>query len=303
MLVSFKRITQFGWQGFSRNKSLTAQVIFIMMVAVFVVTFLFLFKQVSVFLIEETQAKVDISVYFKKDTTEDKILELKEQLVNFSEKIEAVSYTSSEEAYEVFIQGHNSDSFFLDALEQVDGNPFLASLDIKATSPEQYSYVASFLEENVFSDLVEKVSYNQSKGVIDKLFEITSNIELAGMALSVFFALLVVLVTFNTIRLSITSSKRELSTRRLVGASNWFIRGPFLVQSALYAIFAVIIFDAIFLAVALFLNSQLKALLLDFNLLRYLQSNFLVLLLMQIVFCLVLATASSWLAVRKYLKI
>ena len=60
MFTSFKRILKFGAQGFWRNKGLSAQVIFIMMVAVFAVTFSFFFRQLSYFLIEEAQKKVDI---------------------------------------------------------------------------------------------------------------------------------------------------------------------------------------------------------------------------------------------------
>ena len=75
MFTSIKRILKFGWQGFSRNKGLGFQVIFIMIIVVSFVTAIFLFTELSVFLIEKTQDKVDISVYFKKDVAEGSILE------------------------------------------------------------------------------------------------------------------------------------------------------------------------------------------------------------------------------------
>ena len=133
---------------------------------------------------------------------------------------------------------------------------------------------------------------------------VISNIKKAGMGLTVFFALLASLITFNTIKLSIFSLKREITTRKLVGADNWFIRGPFLAQAVLYVITALIIFDALFLGLILFLNSQLKPLLLDFDLLNSLViQKGIILALIQVFFTLIVALVSSWFAVRKYLKV
>lgn len=303
MLITLKRISRFGWQGFWRSKGLSLQVIFIMLVAVFVVSFLFFFQQASSFLIAEAQKKVDISVYFKKGTPEARILEVKDSIAELSEQVKKVEYISESEAREIFVQKHEGDDLYLRALEQVEGNPFFASLDILAESPAQYAFIASFLEEEPFASIIEKVSYNRNKAVINKLFAIASNVQRVGIALGAFFAVLAGLITFNTIKLSILASGRDISTKRLVGASNWFIRGPFVAQALLYAFCAVVFFDILFLVLSLFLNSQLKPLLLDFNLLNSLKENGLWLLLLQLGFAALLAVGSACLAVRKYLKV
>ena len=303
MCTSFKRILKFGWQGFWRNKALSAQVIFIMMITVFVLTSLFVFKQISGFMIEEAQKKVDVSVYFKKEVVESRILEVKEKIETFSNEIERVDYVSTESAKESFIEKHKDDALYMTALANVEGNPFFASLNISAKTSDQYAYIASFLEEAPYVSLIEKVSYNKNREVIDKLFGIASNIEKGGLVLSIFFAILVLLITFNTVKLSIFSSKREIATRKLVGASNWFIRGPFLVQSILYALASVIIFDVIFVGFVVFLNSKMQTLFLDFNLVSVLKSNGLYLILVQLVCTISLGAVSSFLASRKYTKI
>lgn len=302
MLTSFKRILKFGWQGFWRNKNLSVQVIFVMAVVVFTITSLFLFEQMTNFLIEQSQRKVDISVYFKKDALEDKIFELKQELANLSDQVESVSYISSEEAKETFIEKHQDDKFYLEALSQVEQNPFLPSLNIKAFSSESYAFIASFLQERQASDSIEKVSYSKNKQVIEQLFYITSNVKKAGLVGAIAIALLVILITFNTIKLTIFSLRDEITTSRLVGASNWFISGPFLVQSILYALLSVIIFDIIFVGVATFLSVKLQTLFLDFSLINVLKSNGLYLLLAQLGATLFLGCLSSWLASRKYLK-
>ncbi len=302
MLTSFKRILKFGWQGFWRNKALSLQVIFIMGVVVFAISFIFLFEQIGNFLIAQSEKKVDISVYFKKDATEETILNLKQELITFIDQVKAVDYISKQEANEIFTEKHKDDKFYLEALSQVQEEPFLASLNIKAFSSDQYAFIDNFLKSKEGDNIIEKVSYSKNKEVINQLFYITSNVKKAGLAGGVAIALLVILITFNTIKLTIISIKDEITTSRLVGASNWFIRGPFLVQSILYAVASVIIFDVIFVGFVIFLNNKTQTLFLDFNLVSVLKSNGAYLLLAQVICTIFLGVISSSLASRKYLK-
>lgn len=303
MFINLKRIFRFAWQSFSRNKGLSLQVLFIMAVAVFTLTSLFIFKDLSNFLIAKAEKKVDISVYFKKDTKEDEILLVREGLSNFSKEIENIDYVSKEKAKEIFLERHKDDPLYLEALKEVEENPFLSSLDIKAKNPALYAQISNFLTEGPFQVLVEKVSYYQSEKVIERLFALTSNIKTAGLFLSFFLIILVFLITFNTVKLTIFAFRDEISTMRLVGASSWFIRGPFLIQGFLYGILSILTVDVLFLLSFAFLNSDLQTWLFDFNLLEYFQKNFLTLLLWQILFAFLLGGISSFLAIRRYLKI
>jgi len=303
MLTSLKRILKFGWQSFSRNKGLSFQVIFIFSLAVLTITSLFLFRGLSNFLIAEAQKKVDISVYFKKDTTEPEILQIEEELYEFSPQIKSVYYVSREQAQEIFLQKHQDDPFYLQALEEVGGNPFLASLNIKARSPAFYAQVSNFLSVGPSQSLIEKVSYYENEKIIDKLFSLTGNVRTAGIVLSLILGILVILITFNTVRLTIFAFRDEISTMRLVGASNWFIHGPFLWQGLLYGIFGILIADLILFSTLGFLSARLENWTLGFNLLNYFKGNFLLLFLGQIVFAFALGIISSFVAVRKYLKV
>lgn len=302
MLTSFKRILKFGWQGFWRNKTLSLQVIFIMGVVVFAISFIFLFEQVGNFLIAQSEKKVDISVYFKKDASEEKMLELKQELSMLSSQVKSVDYISKQEANEIFIEKHKDDKFYLEALSQVQEEPFLASLNIKAFSSENYAFIDNFLQAKQAESFIEKVSYSKNKEVIDQLFYITSNVKKAGLVGGIAVALLVILITFNTIKLTILSIKDEITTSRLVGASNWFIRGPFLVQSVLYALFSVLLLDTIFVLFAIFLNTKMQTLFLDFNLIAVLKQNGFYLFATQLIVTVFLGAISSLLASRKYLK-
>jgi len=303
MIINIKRIIIFGWQGFLRNKGLSLAVLFVMTISILVATSLFFFNDLSLFLISKTQEKIDISVYFKKEVPEEQILEVKKQLYSFSNEIQGVDYISKEEAFEVFNQRHTGDSVYQQALEQVGENPFLPSLNIKSSSPVFYAQISSFLADGPFAFIIEKISYFENKKLIERLYSLTSNIKIFGIFLSFVLIFLVVLITFNTVKLTIFAQKEEVSTMRLVGASNWFIRGPFLLQGFLYGLAAVFICD-IFLGIAIFfLNLKLENWFLGFNFLDSLKENALVLIFGQIVFAGFLGVFSTFLAVRKYLKI
>lgn len=303
MLTNLKRILKFSWQKISRNRGLSLQVVFIMVVAIFVLTFLFIFNSLSEFLIARAQEKVDISVYFKKEVSEEQIFDIREELFKFSREIESINYVSKERAQEIFIQRHQNDPLYLAALNEVGANPFLASLNIKASSPVFYAEISSFLTEGPFQKFIEKVSYYQSKKVIDRLFAWIGIIENGGIFLGVFLIVLVFLITFNTVKLTISANQDEIATMRLVGASNMFIRGPFLIQGFLYAVFSLLIVDILLFVILGFLSDGLQAWLFEFNLLEYFRGNFLVILLWQLVFSFFLGAFSSWVAVRKYLKV
>ncbi len=302
MNTTFTRIVKFAWKDFNRSKGLTFQAIFIMAVAIFIITSFFFARGIGVLLLETVEQKVDISVYFKKDTSEDRIISVKEDLFQFTAQIESISYISREKALENFLEDHQDDTLYLAALDEVEDNPFLPSLNIKAKQPEQYAQISSFLEEDIFANLIERISYNKNKQVIDKLFSITSLVQTVGIGLSLFFALLVISITFNTIKLTILSKKQEIITSRLVGASDWFIRGPFLVQGIFYGLFAVLIVDIVLFPVILFSNNHFLSWF-DFNATTYLINNLLLILGGQLVFALILGSFSSLIAIRKHLKV
>lgn len=303
MFTPLKRIIKFGWQGFWRNKELSGQVIFIMAVAVLLGTCFFVAREIGFRLIEEAENKVDVAIYFKKEAPEESIFAVQEQLTQLKEQIKTVDYVSKTEALENFRQRHKAEPPYLSALEEVEGNPFLASLDIKATGPQYYAFISSFLEEGIFRNLIDKISYHQNKEVIDKLFSITSKVKTWGLILSLVLGVLVVLITLNTVKLSIAGSEEEIATMKLVGAPNWLVRGPFLVQGILYGVFAVLVVDSLLLATFYFLNTQLEGWFLSFNILKWFQGNFLTLVLAQLALAIMLGVISSSLAVSRYLKI
>ena len=303
MFTALKRVFKFAITDFSRNKGANFAAIFVLVVTISLVTSLFLFRGTAQFLISKVQEKVDVTAYFKKEATEEDILNVKSEISNFSSEIQDIKYISREEALQKFTEKHKNDPDLMKALEEIGDNPFLASLNIKMEFPFQYEKVSLFLQADQFSNVVEKVDYYQKKPIIDKVFSTISTINQIGIILSGILILISILVVFNTIKLAIQDSKEEINAMKLVGAPNWFIRGPFIIQGATCGLFACLISLAIFASITYFSASSLEALLPGFNIFNYFVSNFWIILSIQIGAGVILGVVSSYIVVRKYLNV
>lgn len=301
MLISFKRVINYGWKGFSRNPSQNIATLVIMVIAISFITSIFLVQGPLEFLVSLVQEKADISVYFEAEILEEDVFKVQEELSQLSE-VKEVKYISKEEALERFKEKYKDHPVLMESLEEVGGNPFLPALNVRTWEASQYQSVSRFLETGSSKDLINKVDYYERKSVIDKLFLTTFVIRRLGVILSIILVLITVLVAFNTIRLAIYSSRKEIGIMRLVGASNWFIRGPFLVQGIIVGIFATLITLLIFVPSLYFLSPKIEAFIPGFDLFTYFSQNLLYIFLVQIFAALFIGLVSSSIAIRKYLK-
>ncbi len=301
MFVLFKRIIKSGWQNFSRNPGLSLATVFIMILTISLITSLFLFREATQFLILTLEEKADISVYFKKNSEKEDIFSLKDEISKMSE-VKEVEYVSEEEALEKFIQRHKENPLLMESLSEV-GNPFLASLNIRAWQAMNYEKLANFLENSQTKDSIEKVDYYQRRPIIEKIFSITSNINRVGILASIILAIIAILVAFNTIRLAIYNLREEIQIQRLVGASNWFIRGPFLIQGIISGFLSSLITILIFLPLFNFLSPKIEIFLPGLNLFNFLIQNFWKIFSIQLLTGVFLGIFSSLIAIRRYLEV
>jgi len=302
MFTSIKRITRLGWTGFSRDGGVIATTIFILVLTISLITCLFLLRGISQILISNLQEKVDISVYFKETTTEQEILNVKAELSLVSDE-ENIKYVSKEQAFEIFTERHQDDPVLMQSLEEIAINPFLASLNIKASDAVDYQEISDFLDGAAFEESIEKVDYYQRKPVIDKIFTLTNSFKNIGIGFSVLLVFLSFLVVLNTTRLAIYNLRQEIEVQKLVGASNWFIRGPFLVQGVIAGLIAALISFVIFALGSWIFNASFGMLFADVNLWQYFIDHVLTILLLQLVAGIGLGVGSSLIAIRKYLKV
>ena len=302
MFVSLFRIIKYGVQSFLRNSWLSVSTISIMILTLFVFEGLVLFNVIGKRALMSIQEKVDISVYFKSNAPEDSILNVKRSLESLDE-VKAVEYVSREKALADFKERHKDEETIVQTLDELSDNPLLASLNVKARELNQYDTIASYLETPSLKDIVEKVTYAQNKVVIDRLSSWIRTLNQTIVALTIFLAFVAVTVTFNTIRLTIFSMSEQISIMRLVGASNGFIRGPFVVEGFIYGFVAAAISFAIFIPVIGFISPHLSSFINEVNLNSYFRENWLGILGYQLLFGLVLSIISSIIAIRRYLSV
>ncbi len=300
MLVSFKRIIKTGWKGFLRNIGLGTATIFIMVMVISLATLLFLLNSASGILISDIEKKVDISVYFKEDVLLEDIFAAELEISKIP-GVKDVEYVSKEQALERFIEKHKDDPVMMESLTEIGFNPLRASLNIEAWEISQYEQVASFLETGPFKDLID-VDYHQRKSVIDKVSAMISGVNKIGIFFSIVLGLIAILITFNAIRIAIYNSSEEISIMRLVGASNWFIRGPFLIQGIVVGFIATLIALLITFGICWGFDSRVGAVAPEISTFSLFLSNFWALLLIQLATGVGLGVVSSTIAIRKYLK-
>lgn len=300
---NFKRILKFAWQDFTRNKGNNFAAIFILVIPILLATTLFLFQGVSKYVIAQVEDKIDVTAYFKSEATEDEVLAVKNDLLNLSSEIKNVQYVSKEQALLEFTDRHKDDPDFTKALEEVGGNPFLSALNIKTEDPLQYEKVTSFLTTGPDSKFIEKVDYSQKRDTIEKVFKITSSVNRFGLILGGVLFLMAILVVLNTIKLAIDNSKEEITAMKLVGASNWFIRGPFVVQGAICGLAAFLICILISGVAVYLLSPNIVILVGGFSLAHYFIANIGIILLIQVGFGVVLGALASFVLVKSYLKV
>ncbi len=304
MLTSFKRILTFAVNDFGRNKGISIASIFVLTVTIMLVTGLFFFQGLTGYLTSQIQDKIDVTAYFKSGTAEQDILNVKDEIIKTTPSIKNVEYISQDQALATFNANHKDNPVLAKALQEVGDNPFLPSLNITTSGdPLQYAQIANVLQTSDFSKLIEKVDFSQKKDTIEKVYSITTNINIFGLIFGAILILVAILVVFNTIKLAIENSKEEISAMRIVGASNWFIRGPFVIQGIIYGIFAFIICFLISGLFAYFMASKISVVLPGFDMFDFFLANWWIFVLIQLGFGIAVGAGSALIVVKKHLEV
>ena len=302
MFTTLGRIIKSGLINFWRNGWLSTATVLIMTVALITWTSIFLSNVVLTSVLDVLAEKVDVSVYFNLDTKEPDILALKTKLESLKE-VASVKYVSTDQALEIFKNRHANDDVLLKSIQELDTNPLEASLNILAKDSAQYAAIASFLSQDQYKNIISNVNYTENKVVIDRLNNIIRVLRESGLVAGLILAFIAFLVAFNTVRLAIYSSREEITVMKLVGASNWFVRGPFIVEGVLHGMIASAFSFMVIIPGIGFLGPKLLNFLPEVNLMNYIGNNFWPLLLFQTLGGIILGVFSSWVAIRKYLKV
>lgn len=306
--IKVKRVIRAGFFSFWRNGFVSLSSILVMMVTLFVIGSTIFSGVILRSTLDQIKDKVDINVYFLTSASESDILSMKRNLEKLPEVKPPVVYVSREDALAAFKKRHETDEFTLQALDELGDNPLGAALNIKAKDPSQYESIAQFLQgKSALSadgnTIVDKVNFYQNKEAIDRLTSIINSANNLGFILTILLIGISILITFNTLRLVIYMSRDEISVMKLVGASNSYIRGPFFVAGSIYGFLSAIMTLILFYPVTLWLGDTTESFFVGFNVFSYYTKNFGEFFLIIVGSGIAIGSISSYLAVRKYLKV
>jgi cell division transport system permease protein len=305
--MSVKRMVVSGWKNFARGGAVSAATILIMTVTLSIISSLIFLSALLNFTLDAIKNKVDVTVYFVTTANEQEILAVKDRIEKLPQVV-GVSYTSADDALAIFRERHASDQLTLQALDEIGGNPLDASLSIKAKDPSEYEGIVNFLEASPALSiggvsLIDRINYAQNKDVIDRLSVAISATREAGFAVVMIFAIASILIAFATVRLAIYTSKDEIGVMRLVGASNTYVQGPFIITGVITGIVSAIIVLLLLVPATWYAGSKTAGWFGGFNLATYYNDNFPFIFLMIMSSGILLGAIASVFAIRKYLKV
>lgn len=304
--VNAKRVSRAGFVGFLRNGFVSLATILIMTITLFVIGVMLTTGAALNAVLSDLQEQVDINVYFFTDAPEESILALRDAVQELPE-VASVTYITRDEALERFRERHRDDQLTIQALDELDENPLGASLAIRAQETSQYEGIAQFLDGEAAvggeAQIIENINYFQNRAAIDRLTDIITASERFALITTIFLIAASVLIVFNTIRLAIYTTKDEISVMRLVGASDWYAQSPFIIEGGLYGFVAGLLALLSLYPLALWLGPASQAFLGSFNVLTYYVNNIGSLFLILVGTGIVLGAFSSFIAVRRYLRL
>ncbi len=308
MFLTTKRIIKAGFINFWRNSFVSLASILVMTITLFVIGSLIFANAMMMATLEQIRDRVDINVYFITTAAEVDILEFGDELEGL-EEVEKVEFVSREQALEEFRARRAGDAIEMQALDELDDNPLQSRLRVKATDPTHYEFIAGYIDgqvNEVTTDgvpIIAKINFQENRAMIDSLTSIIASVETFGFFLTLALIAASILITFNTVRLAIYTARDEISVMRLVGASYSYIRGPFVFEGIMYGAIAGIITLVLFYPLTLWMGVPSEQFFGGgINVFTYYVENFASIFLTIMGSGIALGVVSSFLAVKKYLR-
>lgn len=290
-----------GLQNFKRNGWLSFATVSILTLSLFIVSLSILLGITTSMVLDTMRDKVSVNVSFNPDVPEERILQIKTELSKYSKEISSVEYVSRDAALEDFLAKNNP--VIAQAIEEIGENPLLASLNVKASDPKFYPLIVDQIEKSAFQSDINRINYEENKRIFERLEKINVATRKAGLAIGISFVFIAVLITFNTIRITIYSHRQEFEIMRLVGASNLYVRTPFIFEGILYGVTAAFVTTFLLFGIAYYIAPLTQGAIAQGNFLNLYLNNFPWIFLGLLVLGILLGIISSAIAIRRYLKI
>ena len=305
--ITFVRMLRYGVNNFSRNAWLTVAATAMMTLTLFVIMVSFVSRNVLLDTVAQIRDRVTMSMYVRHDADEEEIAQAQRDIERL-EGVTSVQYVSPSEYKEEYRENNREDERALAALNLADV-PFPGVFRVNVADINNPEMLDEYVRTNELYQEIADSERDPSfagdrRDAIDAIGRWVGFAEKMGLFMSIVLATISSLIVFNTIRMAIFNRKEEIRMMKLIGADKSFIRGPFLVEAAVYGLIAAVI--ATVLCVALLIAAQPT--LESYGILIDPTLNFMTVyvgfvLLGTILLGALIGVISSLFATRKYLKI
>lgn len=304
ILLGVVRTTRFAFSNFWRNLWLSLITVFVMVLTIFSMTLVAGLNILGQQVIDAIQQKVDVTILFYPDVSDEIIFSAHEEL-NEMDEVAQVVYISQESALQQFKENHADDPDILRALEELDTNILPASLVIRANDIDEYPRIVDRFQSSEYFQYVDRTDFSDSKQIIETIDRIISRLYTVGVGVSTIFIVIAIIVMFNTIRVTIYSHQEEVGIMKLVGATNWFIRAPFVIESILIGTMSATVTIGLFYLLLYVTDPMLTAFFTgyEFSLFVYFRAHAAQFIALELAVAVVLSVVSSMIAITRYLKV
>lgn len=300
--IKLKRTFREGLDNFQRNGWLSFATVSVLAISLYVISVTIILGVTANIVLGNIQDKINVSVYFNQDVPEEKILEIKSKLVGYQE-IKSIEFVSRDQALEQFKKLGDKNPSITQALEEIGENPLLSALVIKAKTPDQYDIITKAISNASFSGDISRIDYEENKAAIDRLTGVIKLVEQVGLTLGIVFVFIGVLITFNAIRLTMYAHKQEFEIMRLVGASNTYIKMPFIFEGIFYGAVSAIVVMILLFVTTRFLAPITRGSIAGNDITAFYLQHFFIILGGLLFSGIFLGTISGIIAIRRYLKV
>jgi cell division transport system permease protein len=301
-----ERLLKAGCINFIRNFTLSVAAMSVMVVTLTIVLFSVITNATFKNTVQQITNKIDVSVFLKDSDTTAQTDQLLSQIKSLS-NVRSVSYLNKADVLKQYEAQNAGNKQLATAIGQTS-NPLPATILIRPLDLNHIENIKDFLVQSSVANLQSAPpSYSgDQETAINRITHATDILREVGIIAIIVFVIICALIIFNTIQMAIFNRRDEIQIMRLLGASTSYIRGPFIVESAVYgvvsALLSVLIINTAFVTASNALQASALGLLDISYANKYFNGHFFQLLALQLVLGIVLGAVSSWIATHRYLK-
>jgi cell division transport system permease protein len=309
-LEAFWRIVRLGVVNFWRNRWLTLGATLLMSLTLIMISVSLLMTFLLHDAANSINSRIDLTIYFRDDTVPDQsIINLADKIKNLT-SVSTVHFVDKAEALQIWNRLPLNED--IKAPVTSNNNPLPRSIEVTTSDPNAIASTANAITKLDNGQLIcdECVSYSQNKDTVNRILAATKFVQKAGIVLSIFFGVIAIFNVLNIIRITITARSDEIEIMRFVGASNAFVRGPFIVEGILYGLLGTIVSTGSLLILAWIGSEYLGGsgsvsflTILNVNIFHYLLQHLTVLVLSQVLIGVLVGVFISTISIRRYLRL